>query len=186
MHLILADKNKELLKACEGIVETFYGDIDTFIGDAIISPANSFGYMRGGFDQYLLDRFNKDGIDIQSAVQSRINTEFYGELPVGQATIVEACDDKVPYIIVSPTMRVPCDISRTVNVYLAYRAAFITAIENELHTVLTPALGCGIGKVSIESFKKQLATALSEIVGQGYKVRSAVRWNNAKNMEINV
>jgi O-acetyl-ADP-ribose deacetylase (regulator of RNase III) len=47
--------------------------------DAIVSPANSFGLMDGGFDAALTKFF---GGYLQSAVQERIIKEYSGEQPV--------------------------------------------------------------------------------------------------------
>jgi Macro-like domain len=53
--------------------------------DAVVSPANSFGYMDGGIDLAYRRYF---GLELQSRVQTKIKSEFRGELPVGQAMVV--------------------------------------------------------------------------------------------------
>jgi O-acetyl-ADP-ribose deacetylase (regulator of RNase III) len=61
------------------------GDILEGPCDAVVSPANSFGFMGGGIDLAYRRYF---GMDSQSRVQAKIRNDFRGELPVGQATVV--------------------------------------------------------------------------------------------------
>src|ERR1700753_828864 len=96
------------------------GEIFGRSADAIISPANSFGYMDGGIDLVYLHRF---GWELQTRLQTHIKTHHDGELPVGQATIVETFDENIPHLVSAPTMRVPTNVANTVNAYLAFRAA---------------------------------------------------------------
>jgi hypothetical protein len=65
-------------------VEVLEGDLLDLDRDALVSPANGFGDMGGGIDQ-AIDRFY--GGEAQRAVMGRIAERFYGELPVGAATI---------------------------------------------------------------------------------------------------
>jgi len=49
---------KEMVDAWEAVfvnrpgIEIHHGDIRDFQGDAIVSPANCFGFMDGGIDQF--------------------------------------------------------------------------------------------------------------------------------------
>jgi hypothetical protein len=78
------------------------GDIFELKADAIVSPANSFGYMDGGIDLVYIKRF---GWELQTRLQSHLKEQHDGELPVGQATIVETFDSEIPFLISAPTMR---------------------------------------------------------------------------------
>src|ERR1700722_6907116 len=73
------------------------GDIFEKSADAIVSPANSFGYMDGGIDLVYFRRF---GWELQTRLQAHLKDEHDGELPVGQATIVETFDTAIPYLVV--------------------------------------------------------------------------------------
>jgi O-acetyl-ADP-ribose deacetylase (regulator of RNase III) len=53
--------------------------------DAIISPANSFGFMGGGLDGILSKYL---GWQVQTRVQEKIKNDFDGELLIGQSLIV--------------------------------------------------------------------------------------------------
>ena len=68
------------------------GDIFEGSADAIVSPANSFGYMDGGIDLVYLHRF---GWELQTRLQTHLRDEHDGELPVGQATIIETFDPTI-------------------------------------------------------------------------------------------
>ncbi|MCA9068855.1 MAG: Appr-1-p processing protein, partial [Planctomycetaceae bacterium] len=67
-------------------VQVHRGSIFDIPCDAIVSPANSFGFMDGGIDRLYTERY---GLALQERVQSAIQTEHAGELLVGAALIVE-------------------------------------------------------------------------------------------------
>src|SRR5688500_3979192 len=48
--------------------------------DCLVSPANSFGLMDGGFDAVIINYF---GVELMRKVQSRILEDYLGEQPVG-------------------------------------------------------------------------------------------------------
>ena len=99
------------------------GDIFACDAQCYVSPANSFGFMDGGIDWAYSRRF---GFQVEQKLQRKLREEFDGELLVGQATMVETGDSKVPYLISAPTMRIPTVLAkRTVNPYLAARAALL-------------------------------------------------------------
>ena len=143
-------------------VRISHGDILESSADAIISPANSFGYMDGGIDLVYLHRF---GWELQTRLQTHLKTDHEGELPVGQATIVETFDSDIPYLVSAPTIRVPMNVANTVNAYLAFRAA-IRAIKQHnreqpgsIRTVLCPGLCTAIGRMPAELAARQMAAA---------------------------
>src|SRR5262249_45446573 len=80
------------------------GSIFDIDADAVVSPANSFGFMDGGIDALYMDHF---GSDIQRKVRRQIYDRHAGELIVGAADIVETDHDRFPFLIAAPTMRVP-------------------------------------------------------------------------------
>lgn len=157
------------------IVVTFNGPTDSCAvyrpgqqADAIVSPANSFGYMDGGIDVALIGRF---GASLETALRARINEKHYGELPVGQAILLPTTDAEIPFLIVAPTMRVPGDVSDTVNVYLAFRAALIAALawnegsDTAIRTLLVPGMGTGIGQVPPQRAARQMRFAYDTVLG---------------------
>jgi O-acetyl-ADP-ribose deacetylase (regulator of RNase III) len=164
----LRDISAEMVQAWQkyftGIasVRISHGDIFESSADAIVSPANSFGYMDGGIDLIYVHRF---GWELQTRLQTHLKTDHDGELPVGQATIVETFDSDIPYLVSAPTMRVPMNVTNTVNAYLAFRAA-IRAIKQHnreqpgtIRTVLCPGLCTAIGRMPPELAAMQMAAA---------------------------
>lgn len=120
------------------------GDFRRLEADAIVSPANSFGFMDGGIDQAYTNHFGQGMAD---AVRLAIHELPFNELPVGSAVVVETGNAKIPHLIAAPTMRVPKVITDHADVYLATRAAFATAAAMEWH-VLCPGMGTGCGGVN--------------------------------------
>ena len=99
---------------------------------------------------------------------------------MGQAVVLATGYGKAPYLISAPTMRVPAGISRTVNVYLAFRAALMAVLRhNEEHpasigSVLCPGLGTGVGDMPPERAARQMRLAYNAVLGgSGVKERNA-------------
>jgi O-acetyl-ADP-ribose deacetylase (regulator of RNase III) len=131
-------------------VEVSLGDIFDLTADAVVSPANSFGFMDGGIDLVYSRRF---GWGLQERLREVLRQDHDGELPVGQAVVVETGGRVIPFLISAPTMRVPMDVSNTVNAYLAFRAAIRAAQEHNrmsqqrIDVLLCPGLGTAVGRM---------------------------------------
>ena len=161
-------------------VEVHCGNILDLQVDAVVSPANSFGFMDGGIDMVYSRHF---GWHVQQQLQHQIRTKHHGELLVGSADVVETKHTNIPYLIAAPTMRVPMVLSDTVNSYLAARAALLLikhgrfpsgALEGELiadgiKSVAFPGLGTGVGRVAPEKCALQVRTAIKEVVFDEYE-----------------
>jgi O-acetyl-ADP-ribose deacetylase (regulator of RNase III) len=85
------------------------GSMLDFTADALVSPSNSFGYMDGGIDLAYRRFF---GPEIEERLRRHLNTHHHGELPVGQAVVLETQHAGIPYLISAPTMRVPSVVRR--------------------------------------------------------------------------
>jgi O-acetyl-ADP-ribose deacetylase (regulator of RNase III) len=174
MKLILRDRNQGMIDAWKvhfknlPEVEIGCGDIFDTPADAIVSPANSFGFMNGGIDLAYSKRF---GWQLQNRLQKHLYENHDGELPVGEATMIpiEVPTESYKYLISAPTMRVPTDIDGTVNAYLAMRAILRlvkhfnqknlrqaeydsirsgkTIIPEAINSVICPGLGTAIGRL---------------------------------------
>ena len=169
----------------------FFSDVDGVIVnsgnildvecDAVVSPANSFGFMDGGIDGLYLDHFGKE---IQLAVRQLIFERYDGELLVGEADIVETGDGSIPYLIAAPTMRVPMKLGDTVNPYLAARAVFRLlnsgtfmtgahageSVLSKVRRVAMPGLGTGVGGVGPVTCARQVRAAYGDIVLSQYQI----------------
>jgi O-acetyl-ADP-ribose deacetylase (regulator of RNase III) len=88
--------------------------------DLIVSPANSYGCMDGGFDHALSRAFSPVGnyLALTRYVQGVLYNEYRGFAPPGTCTIVDLSASPellqglwgCRYLAVSPTMRVPQDV----------------------------------------------------------------------------
>jgi O-acetyl-ADP-ribose deacetylase (regulator of RNase III) len=148
-------------------IDVSCGDIFDLQADAIVSPANSFGFMDGGIDLAYSRYF---GWDLQRRLQSVIRKNYYGELPVGNAVLIETGSKNIKYLISAPTMRLPQDISETLNAYLAFRAVLIEIIEfnesndNKIESVLCPGLGTLTGSLPPMACAIQMKKAYDSII----------------------
>lgn len=149
-------------------VDIASGDLMASQADAIVSPANSFGFMDGGIDLVYARFF---GAELPQRLQAKILEECAGELPVGQALIVPTGNVRFPFLISAPTMRIPGPIDGTLNVYLAFRAALLAvAAHNALgedppiRSIACPGLGTGVGAVPPARAARQMHAAYRAIV----------------------
>jgi O-acetyl-ADP-ribose deacetylase (regulator of RNase III) len=148
----------------ESDVEIHGGDICQLQVDAIVSPANSFGFMDGGLDIALSNRF---GWNLQERLQKAIAARPLGELLVGEALVFPTSDENVPWLISAPTMRVPMKLRQSVNAYLAMKAILVAAMYHQLspaiNSVAIPGLGTGVGEMSAATAALQMWTAYREV-----------------------
>ncbi len=170
MKIILAAIEPRLIDAwrdcffTEKDVTIIEADITKLICDAMVSPANSFGFMDGGLDYALSERF---GWDLEKKLQQRIKNLPEGELLVGQAMIMETGDKTVPLLISAPTMRIPTNfnIDTSVNAYLAMKAILIKATKDErISSVAIPGLCTGVGRMQPIIAARQMFQAYKEII----------------------
>lgn len=182
MKIILADLQGELIKAWQSVgsekeyVSTYHGSIFDVECDALISPANSFGYMDGGIDMSISQFF---GWHVQDRLQEKIQSKHHGELLVGMSEIVETSYKQIPYVISAPTMRIPMILKDTINVYLAIRGLLLlvkhgkfedgTAIKDKVQVIALPGMGTGVGKISPEIFARQMKQAVEEVVEEKHR-----------------
>ncbi len=154
---------KEFFWGKEG-VSIIEGDITKVKCDAIVSPANSFGFMDGGLDYELSERL---GWQMEKKLQEQIKQLPEGELLVGQAMLLETGDEEIPFLISAPTMRIPTNfnIDTSVNAYLAMKAALIKARDEEqIVSIAIPGLCTGVGRMQPMIAARQMYMAYREII----------------------
>jgi O-acetyl-ADP-ribose deacetylase (regulator of RNase III) len=181
MKIILAAVDEPLAgawqEACSDLdfVAVQHGSILDLKCDAVVSPANSFGFMDGGIDAAYSQRF---GWQVQDRLQELIRQRHQGELLVGQAEIVDTGNAQIPFLIAAPTMRVPMILNDSVNPYLAARAVLLLIkhgtfasgmlagerIADAVQSVAFPGLGTGIGRVPPAACARQLRAAIDEVL----------------------
>lgn len=170
MEYSFIDLNADLIKAWKKEFQGFSniniekGDITKVKCDAIVSPANSFGFMDGGVDYAISNRL---GWDLQLELQNKIKNLEEGELLVGKAMIIKTNDSIIKYLISAPTMRIPTEfnISTSINAYLAMKAVLISVKNyNEIKSIAIPGFCTGTGKMRPDIAAKQMHYAFKEIV----------------------
>lgn len=129
------------------------GDLTQVSCDAIVNPANSYGYMGGGVAG-AIKRIG--GIEIENEAVSK------GPIPVGKAVVTTAGSLPCKYVIHAPTMKQPAMRIGIDNVKLATKAALDLAIKLKLKSIAIPGMGTGVGGVETNIAAK----AIVDIVKQ--------------------
>ena len=152
-------------------VRVHRGSVLDIVADAVVSPANSFGWMRGGIDAVYAQAFPQAEAHVRSAVLAYHG----GELPVGEALVVSTGEPEPAWLISAPTMRLsgeplPAD---TVHPYLAARAVLRLwqdgrledgrLVRDVVRVIAMPGLGTGVGGVAPETCARQVAAAWDEV-----------------------
>lgn len=194
MKIYLRDRNQVL---CDRWKSTFngYDDVHVSCGnifdpgphmqaDAVVSPANSFGFMDGGIDLVYTKYF---GQEMQENLRKCI-IQYGGEILVGNALVMGIPNSKnIKYLISAPTMRVPEDVSNTINAYLAFKAALKVAKDLGLNSILCPGLATTTGKMTPNKAVYQMYCAYIDVfyfeqaLGQPplsvYDLRDYAKWH---------
>jgi O-acetyl-ADP-ribose deacetylase (regulator of RNase III) len=178
MKILLRDRNPEMVEAwrreftAEPDVEISLGDILDLRADAIVSPANSFGWMTGGID----GAYSRRWPNVQKTLRDHLAEHHFGELPVGLAAIVKTDDENIPWLVSAPTMRVPISIRGTVNAYLAFRAALAAVLRHNarlpcwwphpdmIESILCPGMGTFSGMMDVNIAARQMYAAYKVVI----------------------
>lgn len=182
-QLIFVDRNKAVIDALraefEDVAEANFhvGDFAEVDFDAIVSPANSFGLMDGGFDGALTRRY---GLQLPYRVQTIIGRRYAGCQPLGTAFILPLTEERRtdhstapfagPWLVHAPTMVTPRDIRGTTNVYDAFKAILLAfpyegghGWANSQRRLATSGLGTLTGRMTPESAAKQMRVAWNHV-----------------------
>lgn len=113
--------------------EAYIGDVRSIERNnhVFISPANSFSFMDGGIDRVYSEEIFPGCVQvIKSIVKNMGNTTKLGRpyLPIGSAVAIYNSITNA-YLISSPTMFLPHDVSQTNNAYYAFVAALRLMIK---------------------------------------------------------
>lgn len=127
--------------------------------DAVVSPANSFGFMDGGIDLLYTHFF---GIELQNNLQKIIQEQFNGELLVGQAVGILTNNEQIPYCISAPTMRTPQRLFSFEPVYLSTKAAVKCALDLNLESIAISGMGTGTGGLDLQKAAETMILAIKD------------------------
>jgi O-acetyl-ADP-ribose deacetylase (regulator of RNase III) len=178
LKLSICEQNKEIalhlaefFKGEPG-VEVLCGNILHLTAGAIVSPANSFGDMGGGLDKAIDDFYSGQA---QAQVQKEIREKYWGELPVGCAAIIKMHNPQFPFLIVAPTMRIPGNVSRTINAYLAMRAMLVGVLQfnqesgDRINHIALSSLCTGVGGMPYGEAAEQMLVAYKTIMHEEWR-----------------
>lgn len=112
------------------------GDLTKTSCDAIVNPANSFGYMGGGVAGAIK---RAGGQIIEKEAVSK------APIPLGKAIVTTSGSLPCKYVIHTPTMKKPATNIDVNNIKLATKAAFDLANELKLKSIAIPGMGTGVG-----------------------------------------
>lgn len=182
MELVLCAVEDDLVTAWEAVagdhpgVRVHRGCILDVGADCVVSPANSYGWMRGGVDAVYAQAFPA----VEQSVRSAVLAFHGGELPVGEALIVPTGASTPAWLISSPTIREPGTRlpPDTVHPYLAARAAFRLwrggvledgiPVRVAVGTLALPGLGTGIAGVAPATCARQVIAAWTEVMAEDH------------------
>lgn len=176
--ITLCDRTADLVQAWkryfpdESGVKVANQNILTLPVDALAIPANSFGFTDSGVDMAI----SQEIFDwrLQDTLRFQIDRDHDGELLVGQALVLPTKSTRLRYVVVAPTMRLPTDVSGSVNAYLAMRA-ILRAVEahnrankptpaEQIRSLAVPGLCTGTGKMPAERAAYQMWTAYRSVI----------------------
>lgn len=166
---LLSDNSKiteqwsSAFKDCEEIEivnDNFNHFMNTHDVECVVSPANSFGDMSGGYDLAIIDYFGKK---LEEKVQEYINNNYYREQPVGSSFIIDIPNTSKK-LIHTPTMRKPSLIIDDFVIYQCFRSAMMVAMENSIKSIVLPAFGGSCGGVKPYTVAWRMKGAYIQIV----------------------
>lgn len=158
-------------------VEVVCDDFTSFMKknkvECIVSPANAYGLMDGGYDLAITNWF---GEQLQKRVQKYILDNFYGEQPVGSSFIIDAGKDNQK-LIHTPTMRVPSKIIDTSIIYQCMRTTLITAIKSNVKSIVVPVFGGLTGGVDSLTATKLMWLGYKQVTNPNKTIDWDVVWD---------
>ena len=158
--------------------------------DGIVSPANSFGLMDGGYDKAIIDYLGRNA---QTNVFTILNIIFDGYQPIGSCCPIVF--DKYT-ILHTPTMRYPEEIIDERVVFDCMLSCLNCANKSNIKSIVIPAFGGCTGKVSKDIIAKLMYFAYivycnkENYITMDWKGVNAIRQNlnniiNSKDINLN-
>ena len=153
-------------------VRVHRGSVTELAVDCVVSPANSFGWMRGGIDGV----YSTWLPGIEDRVRAAVRDESRGELPVGETVIVATGVASPGWLISAPTMRRPGERLHAGGaaagaaaraVLLRWRDGLLPdgrAVRDVVGSLALPGLGTGVGGLSPSACARQVAAALDDVL----------------------
>ena len=137
------------------------GDLTQTKCDAIVNPANSFGFMGGGVAGVIK---RVGGIEIEKEAVSK------APIAVGKAVATTAGILPCKFVIHAPTMKQPAMRIGIENVKLAIHAALKLGAELNLKSIAIPGMGTGVGGVPIDDAAEVMVSIAKEFENKFEKI----------------
>jgi len=137
------------------LLKVIRGDITKLKCDAIVNPANSFGYMGGGVAGAIK---RAGGIEIEKEAVNK------APIPVGSAVATTSGTLPCKYVIHAPTMERPAMRTNEEKIKKAIKAALITAKNLGLKSIAIPGMGTGVGGVNAGNAAHVMVDVAKEFV----------------------
>lgn len=138
--------------------------------EGIVSPANSFGLMDGGYDKAIIDYLGKAA---QTNVLTILDAVYSGYQPIGTCL-------SVPFykytILHTPTMRTPEQIVDKRVIYDCMRSCLLESLKARHDYIVIPAFGGLTGGVPYDEIARLMFLAYTEV----YNKRDTTDWGYAK------
>lgn len=169
MEFLFVSLNEEWINEMRklGYNNTYLGKIEDYQFQdteriVYVSPANSLCFMDGGIDLAYTIMF--PGIEAKVKKQlTDINLLGRHFLPIGKTVLTQVDSNK--FVISSPTMLLPQNISETNNAYYATFAVLKMLRSVTLGRkciVVIPSMCCGYGQMSVKNSAEQIHRAIIE------------------------
>ncbi len=137
------------------------GDITVLKVDAIVNPANSLMLMGGGVAG-AIKRVGGEEIEREAMK--------YAPVPVGEAVVTGAGRLPAKAVIHAPTMERPAMRIPLDNAVKASQAALKAAAERGFESIALPAMGAGVGGLSIRDVAREMAKIASSLESEKPRV----------------
>ena len=165
-------KNTDVEFVCSEL-ETFLFDTDV---QCVVSPANAFGLMDGGYDYAITDYF---GGQLQERVQEYILKNYGGEQPLGTSFLVKA-NRRGQCLIHTPTMQVPQRIKDPFIIYQCMRSTLLCAKQHKVKSIVIPLFGGGTGDVHPKVIAKMMYLGYKQIMNPP----KSLDWDYAESIRV--
>ncbi|OAQ93842.1 phage tail assembly-like protein [Purpureocillium lilacinum] len=159
--------------------------------DLVVSPANSYGRLDGGFDDAISRAFSPrdDYLALTRVAQRTLYDTWRGFAPPGTCTLVRIPEDFDPprsrnvwgarYLALCPTMRTPQEVTWDREVVYESVWSLLVAVDRhnegvrarssshqdvEIESILMTPLATGIGRVSEERWAHQCVLAMNHFL----------------------
>ena len=132
-------------------IEIVNDDILNLDVEAIVNPANSYGYMGGGLAAVLRDALGQEVED---------EVVHYAPIPIGHAVLTGGGSRSEIVVIHAPTMEQPAGYTDIEIVKQATLAALNCAEEHKITSLAFPGMGTGVGGLD----KQDAANAMMRVI----------------------